>query len=272
MTVEVWQAGSGRDLLCLVHPVGGDIQAYRALVSALEPQLTVCLIADPALLHPELAGLVRRRTGRPLPHRAGGALPPRGVAVATGGLVVRRVGGAVDGGRGGDGGPSHGRAVPPRPATPGAGPALGAYDEEEIRAVFAHELAQADGRGPAGGNGGEDGAGTGEEGRRSTAGKVATAYAERLAHCCRANLATLRDHEPPRLTRTPSILWLASESVPGLPSPESPESQARAWQAYLPEPSHWESVETTHYDLVKPPHVKHVAEAVNTGSPPFSSE
>ncbi len=54
MTLDVWQAGTGTDLLCLIHPVGGDIQAYRSLVSALDPRLTVCLIADPALFHPEL--------------------------------------------------------------------------------------------------------------------------------------------------------------------------------------------------------------------------
>jgi hypothetical protein len=34
--------------------VGGDIQAYRALVSAFDPRLTACLIADPALFGPEL--------------------------------------------------------------------------------------------------------------------------------------------------------------------------------------------------------------------------
>ncbi|WP_223770456.1 acyl carrier protein, partial [Streptomyces huiliensis] len=47
--LDVWQEGAGGDVLCLVHPVGGDVQAYRALVSALDPRLTVCLISDPGL-------------------------------------------------------------------------------------------------------------------------------------------------------------------------------------------------------------------------------
>ncbi|MET9480179.1 amino acid adenylation domain-containing protein [Streptomyces sp. NPDC006638] len=266
--VEVWQAGTGRDLLCLVHPVGGDIQAYRALVSALEPGLTVCLIADPALLHPELpAWSVTERAARY--HAALEARFPHGewrwrlAGWSFGAWVALSMAAEAE---------AAGRPAAELylldPPSPGAGPALAAYDEEEIRAVFAHELAQADGRGPAGGDGAGDSSGTGEDGGRSTASREATAYAERLAHRCRANLATMRDHEPPRLTRTPSALWLASESVPGLPSPESPESQARAWRAYLPDPSRWECVESTHYDLVKPPHVKHVAEAVNSASLP----
>ncbi|MEK8145585.1 thioesterase domain-containing protein [Streptomyces sp. M10(2022)] len=32
-----------------MHPVGGDVQAYRSLVASLGPAPTVCLIADPAL-------------------------------------------------------------------------------------------------------------------------------------------------------------------------------------------------------------------------------
>lgn len=55
VTPDVWQEGTGPEVVCLLHPVGGDIQAYRSLVSALDGRATVCLIADPALRHPDAA-------------------------------------------------------------------------------------------------------------------------------------------------------------------------------------------------------------------------
>ncbi|MFD5828643.1 amino acid adenylation domain-containing protein, partial [Lentzea sp. NPDC060358] len=56
VTVQVWREGAGREVVCLVHPVGGDVHAYRPLVEALDPALGVCVIADPALSLPEPPG------------------------------------------------------------------------------------------------------------------------------------------------------------------------------------------------------------------------
>jgi hypothetical protein len=58
-------------------------------------------------------------------------------------------------------------------------------------------------------------------------------------------------------------VWLARHPVPGLPRLGPPAEQRRLWNTVLTAPSHWEEVETTHYGLVRPPHVTAVTDAVN---------
>ncbi|UFR07368.1 amino acid adenylation domain-containing protein [Streptomyces sp. Go40/10] len=243
--LEVWQEGTGSDLLCLVHPVGGDIRAYRALVSSLGPHLTVCLIADPALHRPAppwtlperarhyLAALRRR-----FPH-GGGRLHLAGWSFGAW-VALQMAAEAEAGGRAADG------LFLIDPPPPGAGPRFADYDESRIDAVFAHEL------------------GTGATG--TAAGQAAKDYAERLARCCRANLASMAAYEPPRLTGTPSRLWLAARPVPGLPPLGDPDDQLDRWRGHLPEPSHRRVLDTDHYGIVRPPHVRTVAEEIDAAA------
>ncbi|MFJ4920289.1 amino acid adenylation domain-containing protein [Streptomyces sp. NPDC088725] len=248
VAIEVWQQGSGRDLLCLIHPVGGDIQAYRALVSALDPRLTVCLIADPALQWPDRAAWsLDERVQRY--HRALNARFPQtewrrqlagwsyGAWVALGMAAEAEA----------EGSPVAGLYLLD-PPPPGAGPRFRAYDEAELEAMFTHEL--------------------GQGGARERAGQEAKAYAERLAHCCRANLASMAGYELPRPDRTPSQLWLASLPVAGLPELGSPDEQQRSWQQQLRGLVSSVVLDTTHYDIVRPPQVRTVAEAINAASLP----
>ncbi|MDH6214267.1 non-ribosomal peptide synthetase [Streptomyces pseudovenezuelae] len=242
--VEVWQRGTGRDVLCLVHPVGGDIQAYRPLVSALPHELTVCLIADPALRDPHLPA-------RSITDRAAHYLAAVRTAFPASDLQLRLAGWsfgawtalsmaalAETAGR-----PVHALYLLD-PPPPGAGERLAAYDEQQVDAVFARELS---------GNGGNGADRLTESGR---------AYAERLARCCRTNLAAMAEHRLPRLTRTSTTVWLAERPVddvtPLAPEPTPPE----AWDAHLPSPVRVHRVDATHYELVAPPHVHEIAAAL----------
>ncbi|MFI7098935.1 amino acid adenylation domain-containing protein [Streptomyces sp. NPDC050161] len=245
--LEIWQEGTGRDVLCLVHPVGGDIQAYRPLVTALDPRLTVCLIADPALHDPGLPPWTL--TGRAARYQAAlearfphGTWRRRLAGWSFGAWVALSMAATAEA----DARPvDHVYLLDPPP--PGAGPVLGGYDEQQIRTVFAHELARQDTGGP-----------PGAEARQ---------YADRLTRCCRANLHSMAEHRLPRLRRTASTVWLAGLPTPGLPSPGSPDTQAAAWEALLPRPSGLHHLETGHYDIVREPQVKHVSEAVNADTP-----
>ncbi|MEV0281951.1 amino acid adenylation domain-containing protein [Streptomyces sp. NPDC050610] len=248
VTLEVWQPGEGRDVLCLVHPVGGDIQAYRALVSALDPRLTVCLIADPGLLrpHPPAWSLAERARRY---HAALEARFPHSewrrqlAGWSFGAWVAQSMAAEAEAA----GRPAAGLyLVDPPP--PDAGPHFAAYDETQLEAVFAHEL-------------GQGGAG-------APASQEAAAYAERLARCCRANLAGMAGHEPPPLSGTPSRLWLAGRPVAGLPALGSAREQQRQWRALLPEPAGSYVLDTTHYGIVRPPGVRVVADAINAASLP----
>ncbi|WP_078940938.1 non-ribosomal peptide synthetase [Streptomyces sp. XY152] len=239
--VDVWQRGDGHDVLCLLHPVGGDIQAYRPLVSALDERLTVCLIADPALRAPGgPARSISDRAGRYL-EAVRATFPDPGRRLSLAGwsfgawTALSMASVAERAGR-----PVHGLYLldPPPPA---AGAAAAAYDDRQVDAVFARELS------------GNRTGGLSERGRD---------YAERLARCCRANLAAMAGHRLPRLTDTPATVWLAGRPVWDVTSLAPGPAAATDWEPHLPTPPRVLHVDADHYALVAPPHVRAVAAAI----------
>jgi thioesterase domain-containing protein/acyl carrier protein len=249
--VEVWQRGSGPDILCLVHPVGGDIQAYRPLVAALPDEVTVCLIADPKLRDPA-------RPARSIADRAADYLEAVRAAFPDPNCRLSLAGwsfGAWTALSMAAHAEADGRPVDAvhllDPPPPGAGRRLAAYDERQVDAVFARELS--------GNSNGDDSGG----GRLSESGR---AYAERLADCCRTNLAAMAEHRLPRLDRTPAEVWLAERPVEEgvlAPEPTAPD----AWDAHLPRPFRLHHVDATHYELVAEPHVQAIAAALAAAPP-----
>ncbi|MEV6627793.1 beta-ketoacyl synthase N-terminal-like domain-containing protein, partial [Amycolatopsis sp. NPDC051114] len=227
VVVQVWREGTTREAVCLVHPVGGDVHAYRPLVAALPPELGVCVIADPALSRPEppgwpVADRARRYYAalrKQLPGRtwqlAGwsfGAWVAAGMAAEaeTAGQPVRAL-----------------HLIDPPP--PGASAAD--YSDAQLETVFERELGASDG--------------------------VAGEHARRLARACRANLRSMTGHELPRLAATPSHVWLAADPEPGLPV-----ADRGGWRTLLPEPSRWHELPATHYGIVRAPHATAVAAAI----------
>jgi thioesterase domain-containing protein/acyl carrier protein len=248
VTVEVWQEGNGSTVLCLVHPVGGDLAAYRPLVSALDDRLTVCLIADPALHRPELPAWSIAERARRYHAALQVRFPPGqwrwrlagwsfGAWVAVAMAVEAEAAGRPAG-----------EVYLLDPPPPDAGPRLAAYDDAQLDTVFAHELAH---------GGGVD-----------RVGSEARAYAERLARCGRANLASMAAYTPPALAVTPARLWLAGRPTAGLPALEPPEARARRWRAHLPGLAGWQALDTTHDGVVRPPYVQAVADAISAASLP----
>ncbi|OXM63343.1 non-ribosomal peptide synthetase [Amycolatopsis vastitatis] len=227
VVVQVWREGTTREVVCLVHPVGGDVHAYRPLVDALPPELGVCVIADPALSRPEPPGwsvedrarryytAMRTRFPGHAWQLAGWSF---GAWVATGMAAEAEAAGQPV------------RALhlidPPPPGASAAD-----YSDAQLETVFEREL------GASGGTAGE--------------------HARRLARACRANLRSMAGHDLPRLAATPSHVWLAAEAEPGLPV-----AGRDGWRALLPEPSHWHELPATHYGIVRAPHVTEVAAAI----------
>ncbi|QIS20093.1 non-ribosomal peptide synthetase [Nocardia terpenica] len=238
VSVQVWQEGTGREVLCLIHPVGGDIQAYRPLVSGLAAELTVCLIADPALRDTAPPAWTLTERAR-LYHAALQARFP--VETWRWQLAGWSFGAWVALGMAAE---SEAAGQPARalhlidPPPPGAGARFRDYDRAQLAAVFAHELGQ-----------------SGDSGTHG--------YAERLARCCEANLRSMIDHRLPRLTRTPSRVWLAERPLPDLPGHGNLDAQQADWVPHLPESTAWHRLDTTHYGIVRPPQVNAVAAAVN---------
>ncbi|MET8684397.1 amino acid adenylation domain-containing protein [Streptomyces sp. NPDC004732] len=245
VALEVWQEGTGTDVVCLVHPVGGDIQSYRPLVAALDPGLSVVLIADPGLRQAAPPGWTLRDRAR----RYAAALRARFPQEAwrwhlTGWSFGAWVAADMAAEAEAAGHPARSlHLVDPPP--PGSGTVFEGYDDTQLSAVFAAEL------GIAG-----DGA----------AGQQARAYADRLARCCRANLRSMAAHDVPRITATATRLWQAERPFAGLPALGSPAEQRARWRAQLPETLEWGVLATDHYGIVRPPHAGTVAEAINIAS------
>ncbi|MEV0226882.1 amino acid adenylation domain-containing protein [Streptomyces sp. NPDC050704] len=241
VVLDIWQEGTGSAVLCLVHPVGGDIQAYRSLVAALGPAPTVCLIADPALRDPEMPAWslaerarhydaeLRERFGGPdhRLHLAGWSYGAR-VAMEMAGL-----------------GESAGRPLEALylldPPPPRAKALVAAYDEAHLEKVFAAELGA---------------------GASSLPTEHAQAYAERLARCCRANLHSLGEHHVRPLVSVPTYLWLAEHPTACMPTPADPQEPERQWNTCLPPSAVRRYLPTDHYGIVAAPHVDTVAETI----------
>ena len=241
VVLDIWQEGTGSAVLCLVHPVGGDIQAYRSLVAALGPAPTVCLFADPALRDTAMPAWalaerahhydaeLRERFGGPdhRLHLAGWSYGAR-VAMEMAGLAE-----------------SAGRAPEALylldPPPPRAKALVAAYDETHLERVFAAEL------------------GTGAS---SLPSEHAQAYTERLARCCRANLRSLGEHRVRPLVSVPTYLWLAEHPTAGMPTPADPRESDRQWSACLPPSAALRYLPTDHYGIVATPHVDTVAETI----------
>ncbi|MFC4465703.1 amino acid adenylation domain-containing protein [Streptomyces xiangluensis] len=241
VVLDIWQEGTGSAVLCLVHPVGGDIQAYRSLVAALGPAPTVCLIADPALRNPDippwsLAERARHYAAE-LRDRFGGSDHRLHLAGWSFGARVAMEMAALAESAGWPLEALHLLDPPP----PQADALVAAYDENHLEAVFAAEL------------------GTGA---LAVSAEHAQAYAERLARCCRANLRSLGEHQVRPLAFTPTVLWLADQPTAGVPAPGDPQETARQWSACLPPSATRRSLPTDHYGIVAPPHVHTVAETV----------
>ncbi|WP_369217375.1 KR domain-containing protein, partial [Streptomyces flavofungini] len=239
--LDIWQKGTGSAVLCVIHPVGGDIHAYRALVAALGPAPTVCLIADPGLRD---AGLPAwslaeraRRYDAALRERFGGTGHRLHLAGwSFGARVAMEMAALAEAARE----PVDGLYLLD-PPPPRADALVTAYDRSHLEAVFTAEL------------------GTGAS---PSSAEHTQAYAERLARCCRGNLSSLGEHQVRPLASTPTFLWLADRPTPGVPAPGDPRGTARQWDACLPPSAVRRTVPTDHYGIVAPPHVHAVAATI----------
>ncbi|PCR95763.1 non-ribosomal peptide synthetase [Pseudomonas fluorescens] len=248
--IDQWHAGAGREWLYLIHPVGGDVQAYRELVSALPADLGVCVIADPALRLPALPNISIVERAR-LYLEAIKAHIPAGCAWrlagwSFGAWVAQALcqQAQADGFRQ----PLLYLIDPP---APDAGAELAGIDERTIEQVFQREFAQ---RWPD-----VEGQAMSEERQ---------AYLQRLTVCCRNNMTSMVDFQPPALAATPVRMFIAGHANPyGLGDAWSMDDLQRNWQALLPQLRSWQRLDTDHYGIVAGRWARMLAEVIGTEGP-----
>jgi len=245
--VDQWHPGAGREWLYLIHPVGGDVQAYRELVSALPADLGVCVIADPALRVPQLADISIVERARLYLEAIKAHLPDgcawRLAGWSFGAWVAQALchQARADGFRQ----PLLYLIDPP---APDAGAELADIDEQTIEQVFQREFAQ---RWP--------------DGEGQTMSEERQAYLQRLTVCCRNNMSSMVDFVPPALTVTPVRMFIAGHANPyGLGNAWHMDDLQRRWQALLPQLQSWQRLDTDHYGIVAGRWARLLAEVIGT--------
>ncbi|WP_375097982.1 MULTISPECIES: amino acid adenylation domain-containing protein [unclassified Pseudomonas] len=243
LRIDPWQAGDGQHWLYLVHPVGGDVQAYRELAAALHPSLGVRVIADPVLREPALANIALQTRASLYLEAIHAELPEGarwGLAGWSFGAWVAQAMCAL--------GAQTGMALPRLylidPPAPNAGAHLARIDERQIQQVFEREFASR--RGAALGE--AEGAG----------------YLERLVACCRNNLASMLGYSPEPLADVAVRLFVATQPNPyGIGIGWQAQDLHQAWQALLPGLYGWTPLDTDHYGIVSGRWARQIAETVN---------
>ncbi|NWD51155.1 non-ribosomal peptide synthetase [Pseudomonas gingeri] len=246
--LDIWNPGAGKEWLCLVHPVGGDVQAYRELVAALPATLGVCMIADPALQHPQLppislsqraacylAALQARFPRESFDWRLAGwsfgAWVAQAMCAAAGQMGLEQP-----------------RLYLIDPPAPDAGAELARMDERQIETVFQREFSQ---RWPQAG-----GQGLSEE---------MQGYRQRLTTCCKHNMTSMGTFTPPILPDTPTRVFIASQANPhGIGQGWQADELKQAWQGLLPRLSDWMTLDTDHYGIVGGRWARRIAEVIGS--------
>ncbi|WP_440092845.1 amino acid adenylation domain-containing protein [Pseudomonas syringae] len=252
--IDQWHAGAGRERLYLIHPVGGDVQAYREMVSALHPDLGVWVIADPALRLPQLPNISIVERARLYllavqAHRPdGGAW--RLVGWSFGAWVAQAMCGQL---------PSD-RRQPVLylidPPAPDAGAELAQIDEQHIQQVFQREFAA---RRP-----GLLGSSVIDSGLIDDTPR----YLHSLIACCQHNMASMVEHQPEPLPGTTARLFIATRPNPyGFGTAWQMTDLQRAWQQLLPHALGWQPLDTDHYGIVAAPWAQLMAEMINADLP-----
>ncbi|WP_207867571.1 non-ribosomal peptide synthetase [Pseudomonas sp. 58(2021)] len=243
--VDQWHAGVGGDWLYLIHPVGGDVQAYRELVSALPADLGVCVIADPALRLPALPNISIVERARLYLQAIKAHLPDgcawRLAGWSFGAWVAQALCQQAQ---------AEGFRQPLLylidPPAPNAGAELAGIDERTIEQVFQREFAQ---RWPD------------VEGQAMSEDRQA--YLQRLTVCCRNNMSSMVDFQPPALAATPVRMFIAGRANPyGLGDAWSLDDLQRHWRALLPQLQSWQRLDTDHYGIVAGHWARMLAEVI----------
>lgn len=245
--IDQWQPGAGREWLYLIHPVGGDVQAYRELVSALHPDLGVRVIADPALRLPELPNItLDERAARYMAaiqahNPEGGAWRLAGWSF--GAWVAQAMCGLAQ-----DTGQRQPLLYLIDPPAPDAGAELARIDEPHIQQVFQREFsARRPDDAPA-----ED----------------VPRYLQSLIACCKNNIASMAGHQPSRLEHTATRLFIATRANPyGMGKAWHIADLQRAWQGLLPQMRSWQALDTDHYGIVAGQWAREIADIISTDSP-----
>ncbi|WP_235669251.1 thioesterase domain-containing protein, partial [Pseudomonas savastanoi] len=248
--IDQWHAGADRERLYLIHPVGGDVQAYRELASALHPDLGVWVIADPALRLPELPNISLAERAQ-LYLDALQAHHPDGTAWrlagwSFGAWVAQAMCNLL----------ADGCEQPLLylidPPAPDAGTELARIDEEHIQQVFQREFSARRALNTA----------------ASTASEDASRYLQSLIVCCQNNMASMADHRPAQLIDTRARLFIATRPNPyGMGSAWQMADLQRAWQDLLPHLLSWQPLDTDHYGIVAAPWAQLIAEMINADLP-----
>lgn len=231
------KAGSDEHVLFLIHPIGGDVLAYRSLVSGLGIGGAIYAIADPGLSEevPDTMS-IEARAALYL-EQIQQSHPKASLALAGwsfGGLVAHEMARQLEEAK------TPARAVfMIDPASPEAASDFPDPSAEQLQSLFLKEL--------------------GEESQDRPSSQGAQARAEQVSRVCLSNLQSLREFRPSRAIDTPVHLFVARTIAEDLLVGQNGHDLLHQWQSWIGGPlrSHW--LDADHYSIMQGDHAKALA-------------
>ena len=242
---DIWQHGTGKRVLVLVHPVGGDVLAYRKLASQIDRDTTICVFTDPCLTDPQAAALSVAEKAQTYLSSVQAHFKDLQIELVIAGwsfgaLLAAEMAAILESKRQPPGG-----LVLIDPPLPTPNKAIAVLDADQIGRLFNAEMAPRLGEG-------------------NTLSGALAQYRDALERCCKNNMTAMVTWQARPLAHTPALIFVAHNPVPGAALDFVPHQEMlAAWKDITPHIVHRQIMEADHYSILAGQTAHNIAEQIN---------
>jgi amino acid adenylation domain-containing protein len=243
VSVECWQQSDGAKSICFIHPVGGEVAAYKSIFQHLPKSVSVFAISDPNLrTEPGLPLSIKERARDYLSALDSKTNGQRNglelVGWSFGAWVAQEMCRLAE-----CDGEEIAYLTMIDPPEPDCGSNIGVHSKEKIQEAFLYDLA------PRLKHTHDD-----QVSLHSQIAPELQVHLDNLVRCCQLNMAAMQAHSPGRLSKTKVHLFVANKAADGLlVNPIQPQDHVQKWKERLTNLTHGEVLEADHYSIMQSP-------------------